>query len=165
MRQNDQTISNNLLPSRSIQQVSLNHNMQNLQYSYRLSVGFLNVCSLTRRIDYHEFTDFIQKYDIICFAETKLDDTDVISCCGYTFFIKPRKDKYLSNLDGLRFLVRENICKHVKFVDFDFEYIAWLKIRKSFQHQNDDIIIRSDYIPSPPSPHPPPPTQAVPFFQ
>ena len=98
-------------------------------------------------LEYPEFNDFILKYDIICFAETKLDNTDVISCDGYTFFNKPRRERYLRKSGGLGFLVRNEICKHFSFVDAESEYVAWLKIRKSFQHQNDDLVIGSVYIP------------------
>ena len=124
-----------------------NDHTQNLPQSHCLSIGFLNVCGLRRRLEYPDFTDVLLKYDIICFAETKLDYTDVISCEGYTFFNKPRKERYLRKSGGIEFLVRNDLCRHVTFIDPDNEYVAWLKIRKTFQHQNDDIIVGSVYIP------------------
>ena len=124
-----------------------NEDSQSMSQSHCLSVGFLNVCGLKRRLEYPEFNELILKYDIICFAETKLDNTDVISCDGYTFFNKPRRERYIRKSGGLGFLVRNEICKHVSFVDAESEYVAWLKIRKSFQHQNDDLVIGSVYIP------------------
>ena len=55
--------------------------------SDKLSVGSLNVCGLKRRILYTEFTDLVQSFDIFCLSETKLLDTDIISCPGYTFSV------------------------------------------------------------------------------
>lgn len=49
--------------------------------------------------------------------------------------------------DGLGFLFRDIISKHAKFVDTESEYKSWLKICKSFQHQADDIIIGTVFIP------------------
>ena len=62
--------------------------------SDKLSVGSLNVCGLKRRILYTEFTDLVQSFDIFCLSETKLLDTEVISCPGYTFFSQPRRQKF-----------------------------------------------------------------------
>ena len=71
------------------------------------------------------------------------------------FSINPEGKDIYGNQGGLGFLVRNEICKHVSFVDAESEYVAWLKIRKSFQHQNDDLVIGSVYIP----------LTAVPVFQ
>ena len=112
-----------------------------------ISVGFLNVCGLKRRMQYPEFCSFIQNYDIICLAETKLDASDVISLDGYTFYSQPRRQKYMRKSGGLGFLVRNNISNHVKVVETETEYISWLKLSKQFHKHEQDIMIASVYIP------------------
>ena len=71
--------------------------------SDKLSVGSLNVCGLKRSILYTEFTDLVQSFDIFCLAETKLLDTDVISCPGYTFFSHSRRQKFYRRSGGMFF--------------------------------------------------------------
>ena len=70
----------------------------------KLSIGSLNVCGLKRRIHYPEFIEIIQKFDILCLSETKLTDTDVISCDGFTFFNQPRRQKFIRTSEGIGFL-------------------------------------------------------------
>ena len=40
-----------------------------------LNFAMLNVCGLKSRLNYPEFVSFFNAYDILCFVETKLDDT------------------------------------------------------------------------------------------
>ena len=77
-----------------------------------LCFGSLNVCCLKRRIHYLEFIETIQKFDILCLSETKLTDTDVISCDGFTFFNQPRRQKIILASGGIGFLVK--ILFHLK---------------------------------------------------
>jgi hypothetical protein len=39
----------------------------------------INVCGLVKRIQYPEFMELIEGYDILCFVETKTDDADEIN--------------------------------------------------------------------------------------
>lgn len=115
--------------------------------TFSISVGFLNVCGLKRRMQYPDFCSFIQNYDIICLAETKLDASDVISLDGYTFYSQPRRQKYTRKSGGLGFLVRNNISNYVKVVEAETEYISRLKLSKQFHKHEQDIMIASVYIP------------------
>ncbi len=63
-----------------------NCNIQNLNcvndHSYQdnihpINIAFINVCGLTKKLQYPDFIDYINKYDIVCIAETKLDDIDI----------------------------------------------------------------------------------------
>ena len=52
--------------------------------------GSLNACGLKRKIEVPEFCSLIEKFDIFCVSETKLDPIDVINVEGYNFlFLKP----------------------------------------------------------------------------
>ena len=51
----------------------------------------LNVCGVKHRLFYAEFQCLINKFDIVCFQETKLDDIDIIDCENFIFKYKNRK--------------------------------------------------------------------------
>ena len=112
-----------------------------------ITVGFLNVCGLRRRLQYPDFCQFIQKYDVICFAETKPDQADVISCSGYMFYSQPRRQKYYRRSGGTGFLVRDSISNFANVIPSESEYISWLKLSKQFHMYDEDIILGCVYIP------------------
>ena len=76
-----------------------------------LKIGSLNVCGLKSRVQYPEFVELLNQYDVLCVSETKLDNADVISVQGYTFYSQPRKQKYIRKSGGLGFFVRDNLTK------------------------------------------------------
>ena len=61
----------------------------------------LNVCGLKRRAEYPEFIEFVKKYDLVCFSETKIDATDIISFPGFCCYDQPRKQKYSRKSGGI----------------------------------------------------------------
>ena len=115
--------------------------------SDKLSVGSLNVCGLKGRILYTEFTDLVQSFDIFCMSETKLLDTDVISCPGYTFFSPPRQQKFYRRSGRTVFLVRDSLVKFVAIIESKSEYIALLKLSKQCLGTDQDIMTATVYIP------------------
>ena len=40
-------------------------------------IANLNVCGLRRRSNFPEFLEIVQRFDLLCFSETKIDGTDV----------------------------------------------------------------------------------------
>ena len=58
-----------------------------------ISIGTLNVCGLKTRSNYPEFIDLINKFDIFCVTETKLDIYDNISIPNYNLLSKVRKQE------------------------------------------------------------------------
>ena len=112
-----------------------------------VTIGFLNVCGLRRRLQYPEFTSFINDYDIICFAETKLDQYDLINVHGYTFYSQPRKQTFIRKSGGLGFLVRNNIANYIKCLHTESDYIACISLSKQFHNLEQDIVISAVYIP------------------
>jgi exonuclease III len=51
---------------------------------------YFNVCGLKRRIQYPEFLELVNDYDILCFVETKTDDVDEIDLPGFIIKMKNR---------------------------------------------------------------------------
>ena len=48
----------------------------------------LNVCGLIRRSQYPDFIELINKYEILCFVETKTDDADEINLPAFDVIMK-----------------------------------------------------------------------------
>ena len=49
-----------------------------------LRIVCLNCCGIKTRLHYPEFRNLIQRYDIVCFVETKTDDIDIITLQVFT---------------------------------------------------------------------------------
>lgn len=49
-------------------------------------IGFINVCGLSSKLNIPDFVDFIEKYDIIALAETRLYSYDNVNIKGYTVY-------------------------------------------------------------------------------
>ena len=105
------------------------------------------MCGLKSRVQYPEFVELINQYDVLCVSETKLDNADVISVQGYTFYSQPRKQKYIRKSGGLGFFVRDNLTKFITILESTSEYIAWLKISNRLHSLKADIQIGAVYIP------------------
>ena len=41
------------------------------------------MCGLSKRANYPEFIELVNKYDVLCFVETKTDDCDQIDLPGF----------------------------------------------------------------------------------
>ena len=117
--------------------VKKTNTQQHSQFSSeKLSVASLNVCGLRRRLLYTEFSDLVQNYDIFCLSETKLLDTDIISCPGYTFLSQPRRQLFFRRSGGTGCLVRNNIVNHVSIIESKMLLLQ----RSTFRHSNQDSI-------------------------
>ena len=79
-----------------------------------LLFGSIKVCGLKRRLDYPEFIEAISNYDIMCFTETKLDHTDVISVPGYCFLSQHRKQKFIRKSGGIGVFYCDKLSTKIK---------------------------------------------------
>ena len=55
-----------------------------------LRIVCLNFCGIKARLQYPEFRNLIQSYEIVCFVETKTDDIYIIILPGYKIVMKNR---------------------------------------------------------------------------
>lgn len=95
----------------------------------QLLFGSVNVCGLKRRLDYPEFVNTICKYDILCFTETKLDSTDVVSVPGYNFLSQHRKQNYIRKSGGIGVLYKSELSSNVTILDTESDYIFWIRVQ------------------------------------
>ena len=112
-----------------------------------LFFGALNVCGLKKRLDYPEFISTISSYDIFCIAETKLDNTDVISVPGYTFLSQHRKQIVYRKSGGIGILVKDSLSSKLKLSETNSDYILWIQIDKTLFEIDEDMFLGILYIP------------------
>ena len=94
-----------------------------------------------------EFVETIKYHDLFFTVETKLDKYDVISIDEYSFYSKPRKQKYYRKSGGLGVFIHESLSKHEEVIETDSDYILWIKLCKSFHALHEDIVFGVAYIP------------------
>ena len=78
----------------------------------QLQIATLNVCGLKTRSQYPEFIELCNNYDLLCFSETKTEQTDVISIPGFIMFNQCRRQKFERRSGGISVYVKENISKY-----------------------------------------------------
>lgn len=100
---------------------------------------------LKRKLLYPDFSDYINKFDIICLSETHLDKFDSIYIPGYQFYSKERKQKYRRKSGGIGILVKNTIVHSVSVIDCSSEYILCLKFKQATH--TDPVIIGAIYVP------------------
>lgn len=115
--------------------------------TFYLKVASLNVCGLKRRSEYPDFCDYVRQFDILCFSETKTDNTDVISIKGYECFMQSRKQKYQRKSGGICLLVKDEYSKYIKIVETSSDYIFWARISGKFVNLKEDVLLGITYVP------------------
>jgi hypothetical protein len=84
-----------------------------------LRIVCLNCCGIKTRLQYPEFRNLIQSYNIVCFVETKTDDIDIITLPGYKFVIENRKTITKNRSGGIMVGFKDNLAKHIDIVNTD----------------------------------------------
>lgn len=120
---------------------------QNDYTTHLLKFGTLNVFGLKTRSHYPDFADYFSPYDFLCFVETKLDETDIISLPGFNFLSQPRKQTYIRKSGGICILVKENISKYIRHLETDSDYIMWISLDKKLTNTDEHIILGIIYVP------------------
>lgn len=127
--------------------LTLQKNQFNNSKSYNIKIASLNVCGLKRRLEYPDFTKYFENYDILCFMETMLDDSDIISLPGFSTISQPRKQKHLRKSGGLAVLIKDKFAEFCKHIDTTSDYILWLSLNKSLTNTEENVIIGVIYVP------------------
>lgn len=75
---------------------------ENTSHYRKLHFATLNVCGLKTRSQYPDFIDYCNKFDLLCFTETKIDETDVIPISGFITFSQSRRQNFERKSGGNR---------------------------------------------------------------
>ena len=74
-------------------------------------------------MNYPEFLNFVCNDDILCFTETKTDNTDVIDIQGYIVLMKNRFDVAKVKSGGLILAVKENLIEYIDIITSDCKFV------------------------------------------
>ncbi|MEW8547774.1 MAG: reverse transcriptase family protein, partial [Candidatus Thiodiazotropha sp.] len=113
----------------------------------KLNFATLNVCGLKSRLNYPDFVTFFNSYDFVCFAETKLDDTDIVSLPGFICISQPRKQTFIRKSGGMAFCVKENLAKYSKHIDSQSDYVMWIQLDKTLLGSDENLMLGICYVP------------------
>lgn len=72
-----------------------------------------------RKLRNPDFVKLIQTYDLICFAETKLDEYDIdsVDVPGFTLLPPLNRSNCKSRYGGIAVIARNAFCKYVKAIN------------------------------------------------
>ena len=117
---------------------------------YTLSIGAVNCHGMKEKIEYPELYNLIKNHDIFGVCETWLNKKEAleIDVDGYKFYHIARKTKTEFSRGGIGYFVKNEIRKHVKFLEnISNENFIWCKIDKNHTSYNEDLYICMSYIP------------------
>jgi hypothetical protein len=107
----------------------------------------LNCCGFKTRLQYPEFRNLIQSYEIICFVETKTDNIDIIILPGYKFVMKNRETNTKNRSGGIMVGFKDNLAKHIDLVNTDSKYVMWFKCSEQPFKTDQPVFVGVVYIP------------------
>ena len=81
------------------------------------------MCGINRRLNYPDFTELINRYDLLCFTETKTDDLDNVELNDYVFFSKNRNTCTRVRSGGIVVGIRETLSRYITPLETDCIYI------------------------------------------
>ena len=89
----------------------------------------------------------MNKFDIFCTVESKLDKYDIISLDGYTFMHQERRQKYLRKSGGIGVFIKNSLYQHIKLVESSSDYVMWLEVSDANCKKNKPFCLGIVYQP------------------
>ena len=105
------------------------------------------MCGLKCRLNYPEFRELVQGYDIFCVSETKIDKHDIISLQGFTFLSQCRKQRFIRKSGGIGVFIKDELFPYVSFIESESDYILWFKFDKVLLKTDEDVVFGVVYLP------------------
>ena len=118
-----------------------------------ISIVSLNTCGIRSRIEIPEFLETCKLHDILCFSETKLDNTlndlvyETFSNIGFHVFLKHRKSMARHKSGGLMIAVKKSLLRHVTYKENENQLSQWIEINSAATRLNENIVLGNIYIP------------------
>ena len=112
-----------------------------------LKLVTLNICGVFSKLNFPEFHDFVNMFDVICLVETKLDPYDSFQVEGYDTFTHSRKSKKGVRCGGIAMiavLIKSELCKYVSFLEGGSSDAMWFMIKRHLV--KNDIICGAVYV-------------------
>jgi len=105
------------------------------------------VRGLKTKLNYPEFVNLIQQYDVFCTVETNLNQYDKVDLNGYTYFGKCRKKIISRKSGGIGLYVKNEFSSCVELLDLKCEYLLSIKIKGDILSLEKDLILCAVYLP------------------
>ena len=83
----------------------------------------------------------------MCFVETKLDSTDIVSLPGFECISQPRKEISFRRSGGVALFIKSEIAKFCKLKPSESDYIMWVQIDKHLIDTDENLILGIVYVP------------------
>ena len=112
-----------------------------------MNILTLNVCGLKSKLQRPDFLEYISKFDILAFQETKLDDLDNIVIDGYSGYFKNRKRLARVRSGGIAIFIKNGLTKYCKLIDNPNKFAIWILISKQFIKSPKDVAFGCVYLP------------------
>ena len=90
---------------------------------------------------------FFIDHDILCFVETKLDHTDIVSLPGFDCLSQPRKELSFRRSGGIALFVKTEISEYCTHRPSESDYIMWVCIDKRLTDTEENLILGIVYVP------------------
>jgi len=113
----------------------------------KIQLGALNVSGLKKRLNYPEFIELVNNFDIFCLSETHTDTYDIIELKNYKFLAKHREQEYKRKSGGIGIFVKDTLTPFVNIIQSNTEYILWISICKTITKLDENILIGAVYVP------------------
>ena len=111
-----------------------------------LKIVTLNICGVFSKLNFPEFFDFVNMFDVICLVETKLDPYDSFQVEGYDTFTYRRKSKKGVRCGGIAVLIKSELCKYVSFLEGGSSDAMWFINMIKRPLVKNDIICGAVYV-------------------
>ena len=99
----------------------------------------LNCCGIKAKLNYPQFIEIINDFDILCLVETKIDDCDIINIPDYTVKMKRRKFISFKNSRGMILAYTNEYEKQISELPKQSNFTLWFKISKELTGCDEDI--------------------------
>ena len=93
-----------------------------------------------------EFNEFIDKFDLIGFQETRTDELDTIDLKDYILHFKHRKGISRHKSGGIALAYKKHLKNYIKPIETQSILVYWFVLSKTLT-KTDDILCGIVYIP------------------
>ena len=114
-----------------------------------IKILFINVNFLRKKLDFPDFIDYLQNYDIISFAETKLDEYDQLDIPGFNPpYLNNRVTKSNVNSGGIAVAFKSRIENFFQKDDsHTSETVLWFEEKHKLLRSQNKVMFGFVYIP------------------
>ena len=112
-----------------------------------LKIAFINVNGLSKKSKYPEFSDFVNKYDIVGIGESNMIEKENLDLDNFFLLKTKQRPNAFKTTGGITVLVKNEMKPFVRYIPTESDYVLWLEVDKGVINSENTIIIGVVYIP------------------